>query len=99
MQQLMALDSKHPSVPSLLLKMICQINTPAKLEVWQIELEGHPDKVFSNYILQGPEQGFRVGFEYTSNLLPSKRNMLSAAKHQEDVSNYLGEELGLNRVV
>ena len=56
----------------------------------------HPDKAFSHYILQGLEQGFRVGFEYTSNLIPSKRNMLSAAQHREVVSDYLGEELALN---
>ena len=92
----MALDSKHSSVPRPLPKMICQINTPGKLEVWQKELEGHPDKVFSHYILQGLEQGFRVGFDYTSNLLPSKRNMLPAAQHREVVSGYLGEELALN---
>ena len=56
MQQLMALDSKHPSVPRPLPKALCQINTPAKLEVWQKELEGHPDRAFSHYILQGLEQ-------------------------------------------
>ena len=72
-QQLMALDRKHSSVPRPLPKMICQINTPGKLEVWQKELEDHPDKAFSHYILQGLEQGFRVGFDYTSNLLRSKR--------------------------
>ena len=60
MQQLVALDSKHPSVPRPLPEAICQINTPAKLEVSQKELEAHPDKVFTHYILQGLEQGFRA---------------------------------------
>ena len=99
LQQLLALDGKRPSAPRPLPEALYQINTPTKVEVWQRELEGHPDKAFSHYILQGLEQGFRVGFEYSSSLLPPKRNMLSATQHREVVSDYLREELALNRVV
>jgi len=68
-QQLLALDSNLPLVPQLLPEVLCQISTPARVEVWQWELAGHPDQAFAKYVLQGLEQGFRVGFRYTSNLI------------------------------
>jgi len=98
-QQLLALDSNLPLVPQLLPEVLCQISTPARVEVWHRELAGHPDQAFTKYVLQGLEQGFRVGFRYTSNLIPNKRNMLSAVQHPQVVRNYLKEELAQNRVV
>jgi len=98
-QQLLALDNNLPLVPQLLPEVLCQISTPARVEVWQWELAGHPDQAFAKYVLQGLEQGFRVGFRYTSNLIPNKRNMLSAVQHPQVVRDYLKEELAQNRVV
>ena len=98
-QQLLALDINRPRVPQLLPEVLGQISTPARVEVWQQELAGHPDQAFTKYVLQGLEQGFRVGFRYTSNLIPNKRNMLSAVQHPQVVRNYLKEELAQNGVV
>ena len=98
-QQLLELDSNRPLVPQQLPEVLCQISTPASSEVWRRELAGHPDQAFTNYVVQGLEQGFRVGFRYPSSLLPHKRNMLSAVQHPQVVRDYLKEELALNRVV
>ena len=98
-QQLLALDNNLPLVPQLLPEVLCQISTQARVEVWQPELAGHPDQAFAKYVLQGLEQGFRVGFRYTSNLIPNKGNMLSAVQHPQVVRDYLKEELAQNRVV
>ena len=98
-QQLLELDSNRPPVPQQLPEVLCQISTPASSEVWHRELVGHPDQAFTNYVVQGLEQGFRVGFRYPSSLLPHKRNMLSAVQHPQVVRDYLKEELALNRVV
>jgi len=97
-QQLLALDNNLPLVPQLLPEVLCQISTAARVEVWQWELAGHPGQAFAK-ILQGLEQGFRVGFRYTSNLIPNKRNVLSAVQHPQVVRDYLKEELAQNRVV
>ena len=97
--QHLALDQNRPLVPQSLPKGLCHINTPARLEVWQQELADHPDKAFTNYVVQGLAQGFRVGFKYTSSLLPHRRNMLSAVQHPKEVNDYLKEELAMNRLV
>ena len=63
---------------------------------------GHEDQTFVKYILQGIAEGFRVGFNYqqhTASLQSCRRNMVSAAQAPQVVSDYLTEEVALNRVM
>ena len=56
------------------------------------------DEAFVHYILQGIAEGFRVGFNCRHHsLIFCKRNM-SATQLPQVVSDYLLEELALNRV-
>ena len=85
-----ASKSGEPDLPVHLNKIV----TPLEREVWERELEEHPDRTFAWHILQGITEGFRVGHDPDLALLLSKeRNMLSALEHQEVVSRYLAEEL------
>lgn len=74
----------------------------ARLDQWRESLRRHPDEEFGRYILQGIEEGFKVGFNHGAcrqNLQPAKRNMPSALAHTSIVDSYLEEELALGRIV
>jgi hypothetical protein len=62
-------------------------------------LHSHPDQEFATFILTGLEQGFRIGFDYRSQLSPAKRNMPSATEHPEVVERYPGEERSVGRIL
>ena len=40
---------------------LSEVNTPLQLSVWERFLADHPDNAFREYILEGIQQGFRVG--------------------------------------
>ena len=61
-------------------------------------LAAHPAQEFARYILDGFEQGFRIGFSYDKAILRQVgRNM--PCSNSEVVDEYLSEELKLNRLV
>jgi hypothetical protein len=70
---------------------------PLKVDNWAQELHLHPDQSFYRYIIQGLQEGFRVGFNYSNNQLRSKgcNIMLSATKHPQEVDVYLMQEKSL----
>ena len=76
-----------------------EITTPLQLQAWQVMLQGHPDKVFVQYILNGIEFGFRIGYTWGSQLKAAKKNMTSAKEHPDIVSSYLAEECKQGRVL
>jgi len=41
--------------------------TPMKWRVWSQVLAGHPDPQFRDFIVKGIRDGFRVGFNSTTN--------------------------------
>ena len=57
---------------------------------WLHGLREHPDREFVNYIADGIQHGFQLGFNYSSPLRPALRNMPSAAAHPDVVSKYVG---------
>jgi hypothetical protein len=77
------------------------ITTPLKADEWAEALEGHPDRRFRDYILQGISQGFRIGFDHQTGSAPRscRRNMRSAYEHPEVVSEYLAQECRTARVL
>jgi len=42
--------------------MLQQVRTPLKVSVWEECLRSHLDKEFSEYIIKGLKQGFRIDF-------------------------------------
>ena len=76
-----------------------QITTPLRSALWEKELEDHPDQVFASYVVKGIKQGFRVGYDHSKPLVSCSNNLVSALQHPDVVSNYLEQELLLDRMV
>ncbi len=67
--------------------------------MWETELADHPDQAFAGYVVDGIKTGFRVGYDHSKNLSCCGTNMVSALQHPEVVSNYLEQEVLLNRML
>ena len=80
---------------------LTQINSPLRdaLTEWEALMQDHPDRDFTKYILEGIQNGFRIGFDHTSPLCRVKRNMLSASVHPEVVREYIQGEVGKGRMI
>lgn len=90
----MKLDSHRPQSAVKTPPPLGPISSPLSTHIraWERRLRSHPDREFAEYILQGLEHGFRVGFDYRQQLTPAKRNMQSALDHSEVVEKYIQEE-------
>ena len=97
--QLAQLESHSPASPPFLPTILLEITTPLRAQVWESELQDHPDPHFVSYVVSGIKQGFRIGFDRNSHLAPSPTNMASAIGHPQVVDDYLHQELLLNRMV
>ena len=98
MQQLRELHRCRPPPHHVATAQLSHIETPVKLSAWRAALAAHPAQEFARYILDGLEQGFRIGFSYDKAILRQVgRNM--PCSNSEVVDEYLSEELKLNRLV
>ena len=66
---------------------------------WQASLSSHPDKDFATVVIDGLQNGFRVGFDHSERLQPDRRNMLSMEQHPEVTDQYLEAELTAARIL
>lgn len=63
MQELSQLEGYGPVVmPPDVLASMGPVRTPLRVDVWERELSGHPDRTFVAYLLRGITHGFRIGF-------------------------------------
>ena len=72
------------------------IYTPLDAQQWAHDLQFHPDKKFSTYILQGLHFGFRIGFDRAQPLHPATSNLQSS--NTQVISEYLDREVSLLRM-
>ena len=72
---------------------IAGITTPLKLDKWKQKLRSHPDQDFMAYVLWGMEHVFRIGIDSTRQMIPAKKNMLSANQNPEVVEKYIQAEV------
>ena len=98
---LIQLDRCRPIVARSVPPSLISVNSPltSHLISWQGKLRAHPDTSFSEYILRGLLEGFRIGFSYRSELVSAKGNMPSALEHPGVVEAYLGEECEAGRIL
>jgi len=64
MSDLIAIEGKVPLSPCSLPQALTEIITPLKLEAWRKALGTHPGRRFCQYITDGLENDFRIGFDY-----------------------------------
>ena len=85
----------QPGVPGWL----GRVQTPLATAEWREQLKTHPDREFGEYLLQGIEEGFRIGFRYGHHACRSSQaNMKSALENGTVVDEYLEKEVRLGRV-
>jgi len=71
-----------------------------EVSVWRKYLADHPDEDFRDYILEGIQQGFRVGFDYQGKKChPAAGNLKLARENAEVVEEYIAKEVAAQRVV
>jgi len=99
MEQLLKLDACRPQKTSGLPQPMNSIHTPLDRREWDWLLQRHPDQRFRSYIVEGLREGFRVGFNHSSELRRVSRNMPSATAHPEVISDYLATECSEGRVI
>jgi len=87
-----------PSVPRVCASA-CKIHTPLKFKSWQYYLQTHPNQDLVHFFLDGISQGFRIGFNSSTQSLHSAHKTLQGVTlHPEIVYEYLQNKLALNRV-
>ena len=98
---LLRLDQLRPQSKRPTSFQLHPISSPltARLTTWRSRLAAHPDREFANYIIEGLEGGFRIGFDDSHPLTPSRKNMQSATLHPEIVERYLYGELAEGRII
>jgi len=98
-EDLKALEQKSgqddPNIPPQLQHII----TPLRAEAWKKYLTNYPDQEFAQYLLQGIQHGFHIGFQGNTQGRRAKRNLRSAYEHPEVIDAYLAREVDLRRVV
>ena len=100
-QQLVMLDKLRPTTPVQLPEELQQIHTPLQPQAWQQALAGYPDKSWTEFLLKGITQGFRIGFNWEKHrhkLRPNHRNLRSAEDNPEVVRQYLAKETAEGRI-
>ena len=98
-KDLLALSACVPRDPIPLPAQLQRVQTPLRAARWSAMLENHPDKCFAQYLLEGIEKEFRIGFDYTQHsMTPCRNNMLSTLDHPQVVTDYLEQELAEGRI-
>lgn len=93
MPELKKIDAYCPPVMPVPTE-IAVVTTPLNVEAWQVELRGHPDREYVQYLLDGIGREFRIGFDYSTHACTSSTcNMKSASEHPEPIAKYIREEV------
>ena len=95
MEDLLLLDTCRPTQEEL--KVPFKASSPLNFLVWARLLENHLDARFTNYILKGIQEGFRIGFDRHNILDSSHGNM--PCKVPSLISEYLQREVSLGRMI
>ena len=93
---LLALDSCRELLGTGAVVISRDILTPLIWQSWAQELVGHPDQAFTNFILSGISNGFRIGFGRHQSLELAGRNL--HCPRPSLVSEYLSREVQLGRM-
>ena len=96
MKDLLLLNA-HKSVKDVSYLIISkEVCLPLREAAWVDELANHPDKCFTEYILQGIRSGFRIGYDRHNCLVPATSNLNVA--NPQALTEYLSREVALGRM-
>ena len=86
-KDLLDLDAHWPKSDVSHLSKSKEVGTPLSLLAWAEQLLSHPDRCFAEFILQGIQKGFRIGFDRRSWLQPASSNL--SVDNPQIMSEYL----------
>ena len=75
------------------------VSTPLVVPARENALEGHPDRAFISFIMDGLSHGFRIGCNRRSPLQSGAANIGSASLHAGIISVHLKKELAMGRML
>lgn len=78
---------------------LSQFTTPLSYQAWEDRLQHHPNEVFSHYILEGKQSGFRIGLSPGTQLQLAQSNMQSAREHPQIIDDFLLKEGTTGRIL
>lgn len=91
--QLFALHRLGLASPSPLIHPALRpVRTPLKIDQWTALLHQHPDPQFTDWLMGGLTEGFRIGFNHQHRLRSATSNMQETSDHPEVVSAYVQSE-------
>ena len=99
MPQLKAMASKSPEVPEAHPNLKQKTQTPLQVAAWEAALRSHPDKEFADYIQEGIQWGFCIGYDYAYTSSLAHSNLPSAREHPEVITKYLSNEIAKGRIL
>ena len=89
---LLRLRNSWPGSGGQLYPQLSQVTSPLSYQAWEDRLQDHPDAVFSHYILEGLQTGFRIGLSPVTCFQSAQSNMQSAREHPQIIDDYLLKE-------
>lgn len=94
-EDLYRLESARPSETPQIKSYLQAVSSPLRdhLPAWSCYLADHPDSRFRDYMLNGIQYGFRIGFDYSAPLRSARQNMLLATNHPEAIDEYIKGEV------
>lgn len=88
-----------PENPVYLASMLMAVRTPIHTQAWEAALSTHPDRAFAQYVSDGLQNGFYIGFQWESPLGLVTTNMESARQHPGVVQEYIDKEISKGRML
>ena len=92
---LLCLEFCRPILPRHIPEVLVGVSTSLIVTPWRKALASHPDHAFARYVIQGLQEGFRIGFRYPSPLCSATENMPLAVQHPQVMNDYIPKELSL----
>lgn len=99
MTDLRRLRGSHATASSIGDRRLSTIASPLNLAGWRRRLRRHPDQDFAGFILDGLENGFRIGVNEARQVESAKRNMPSAMAQKKVISEFVMSEVGKGNIL
>ena len=98
-EDLLKLSRGIRRTPAGIAPNLSPISTPLNIAQWRVRLQHHPDHEFSQWLLDGLREGFRLGIQEGSQLRPAMSNMQSARDNPRIIDDYLQAETAQGRIL
>ena len=85
--------SQPPAGPMPMQVQSHSVTTPLNVEAWCRALRTHPDRQWVDCLLNGMQEGFRIGLHPAATCSSTHRNLPSSQDHQAIVSAFLQDQV------